>query len=136
MIALAAGFGCGHGCPWQQLRELLLRSLDENGLQVDQLQAIASVEHKRKEAGLHRLAEALGLALYFFDAPHLSRYTAQLTHVSPLAQAITGSAGVAESSALALAEQLGSAPAQLIVPRRAIARATVAIARVPVKLPR
>lgn len=125
-----AGLGCRRGCAVSQLLELLLQSLHEHGLQPGDLAALASSTHKHDEAGLRQLAEQLQLPLLWLSAEQLAGYHNSLSQHSPLSLQITGSAGVAEASALAQAEALSGARAELLCAKRSNANATCAIAMV------
>lgn len=112
----------------QQLLELLLQALDQHHLHIGDLSALASSSHKQDEPGLQQLAAHLQLPLLFASAEQLSAYAERLTQHSPLSLRITGSAGVAQASALALAERLSARRAELIGQRLNNTYATCAIA--------
>lgn len=101
--------GCRQGCSTDELYGLLIHSLAQHELTVDNLAGLASIDHKRDEAGLHGLAERLGLALTCFTPKQLAPYQATAAG-NALSLAVTGSPAVAEPSALALAARLGAAP--------------------------
>ncbi|MDH0624687.1 cobalamin biosynthesis protein [Pseudomonas chengduensis] len=111
-IKVVAGLGCRRGCSQDELLDLLIHSLVQHELTVDNLAGLASIAHKRDEAGLHGLAEHLALELVFFAPEQLSAYLAK-TGGNPLSQATTGSPAVAEPCALALAANMGIAPRRL-----------------------
>jgi len=111
-----------------QLLDLLQHALDQHQLKISDLSALASSGHKQDEPGLLQLAAHLRLPLLFASAEQLSPYTERLTQRSPLSLRITGSAGVAQASALALAEQLSAGRAELLGERLNNANATCAIA--------
>ncbi|WAJ37620.1 cobalamin biosynthesis protein [Pseudomonas sp. GOM7] len=125
-IQVVAGLGCRRGCSLDELLDLLIHSLARHGLTADNLAGLASIAHKRDEAGLHALAEHLGLELSFFSPEQLSAYLAK-TGGNPLSQATTGSPAVAEPCALALAARMGISPCQLGEKTRS-ASATCALA--------
>lgn len=112
----------------QPLFDLLQQALDQHQLKITDLSALASSNHKQDEPGLQQLAMHLQLPLVFASAELLGLYTERLTLHSPLSLRITGSAGVAQASALALAEQLSARRAELIGERLNNANATCAIA--------
>lgn len=113
----------------EELLDLLKITLRQCGLQLGDLSALASSASKQYEPGLLRLAEHLQLPLAFLSAEHLARYHERLTETSEASLRATGSAGVAEASALAQAEVLSGRPARLLVSKRKSARATLALAR-------
>lgn len=127
---LVVGLGCQRGCPVSTLRALLDQALQAHQIELHQISALASIDVKRDEPGLTALAEQLGLELTFFSSEQLAGYEPQLSHRSDIAFERTGCYGVAESAALALAEQLGQAPAKLVISRQKYAQATLALAGV------
>ncbi|HLD67071.1 MAG TPA: cobalamin biosynthesis protein [Pseudomonas sp.] len=122
------GLGCRRGCSEQALRDLLEQTLQAHGVPLHVLDALASIEAKRDEAGLLALAHSLGLPLVFFSAEQLARFDSSLTRRSAIALRETGCAGVAEASALAQAQVLGSGPATLLIDKHSSAEASLALA--------
>lgn len=125
---LVVGLGCQRGCPASALRALLEQTLLTHGIALDNVRALASIDLKRDEPGLLELAEQLALPLTCFPAEQLAGYQTQLSQRSRIAFEHTGCHGVAESAALALAEQLGDSPAKLLITRQKSAQATLALA--------
>ena len=125
---LVVGLGCQRGCPVSTLRALLDQALQAYQIGLHQIMALASIDLKREEAGLIELAEQLALPLTYFSSEQLAGYQPQLSHRSDIAFERTGCYGVAESAALALAEQLHQAPAKLLICRQKYAQATLALA--------
>ncbi len=125
-IQVVAGLGCRRGCDLDELLDLLIHSLRQHGLTVDNLVGLASITHKHDEAALHGLAEYLSLELVFFAPEQLSIYQA-MTVGSALTQTATGSPAVAEPCALALAARMGASPGLLGEKNRS-ANATCALA--------
>lgn len=125
---LVVGLGCQRGCPVSTLRALLDQALQAHQIELHQIKALASLDLKRDEPALVELSEQLGLQITFFSSEQLIAYQPQLSHQSQIAFERTGCYGVAESSALALAEQLSNAPAKLLIPRQKYAQATLALA--------
>lgn len=129
---LVAGVGCNRGCSLEPLLALLDQTLARHGLQRGDLRALASIELKRDETGLHRLAEALGLPIHFYPAAILNEYGDRLSQKSELVFRETGCYGVAEAAALAHAERLvrHDFRAELIIPKQKNTDATLAVARI------
>ncbi|TFB44494.1 cobalamin biosynthesis protein [Pseudomonas sp. F01002] len=125
---LVVGLGCQRGCPASTLRALLDQALQAHKIALHQIKALASIDLKREEPGLIELAEQLALPLQYFSCEQLAVYQTQLSHRSDIAFERTGCYGVAESAALALAEQLAQAPAKLLISRQKYAQATLALA--------
>ncbi|MDN6871592.1 cobalamin biosynthesis protein [Pseudomonas citronellolis] len=130
-MILVAGLGCRRGCGADELLALLRACLREAGLEEAALNALASSEAKALEGGLRDLSRQLRLPLELLDAQRLAPYEERLTSTSERARQVTGSAGVAEAAALALAEALAEGPARLVVPKRRSANATCALAMAP-----
>ncbi|WP_332763178.1 cobalamin biosynthesis protein [Pseudomonas koreensis] len=125
---LVVGLGCQRGCPSSTLRALLDQALQANGIELKSIKALASIDLKRDEPGLQELAAQLALPLLYFSSEELAGYQSMLSHQSQIAYERTGCYGVAESAALALAEQLLQAPAKLLISRQKYAQATLALA--------
>ena len=125
---LVVGLGCQRGCPVSTLRALLDQALQAHQIGLQQITALASIDLKRDEPGLIELAAQLELPLTYFSSEELAGYQPQLSHRSEIAFERTGCYGVAESAALALAEQLAQAPAKLLISRQKYAQATLALA--------
>ena len=125
---LVVGLGCQRGCELQALLDLLDAALTEGGIERHRITALASIDRKQDEPGLLALAQILNLPLQCFSAAQLAVYEGRLSHRSAVAFAHTGCYGIAESAALALAEQLSGAPARLLILRKKSARATLALA--------
>ena len=127
-MILVVGLGCQRGCEVHSLLALLDSALAEAGIDRSRVTALASIERKHDEPGLLALAQRLNLPLQCFSAEQLAGYEHRLSHRSTLAFAHTGCYGVAESAALALAEQLSDSPARLLITRQKSAQATFALA--------
>lgn len=125
---LAIGLGCHSDCPAGVLLELIEASLAQHDLNLAAVSGLASIDNRRQTQGLLQLAERLQLPLVFFSAEQLRAFEPQLTHRSALTFAHTGCYGVAESAALALASQMGPAPARLLIEYRKTRQATFALA--------
>jgi cobalt-precorrin 5A hydrolase len=125
---LVVGLGCQRGCPASTLRALLDQALQAHQIDLEAVQALASIDLKRDEPGLQELAAQLALPLLYFSSAELAVYQPRLSHHSQIAYERTGCYGVAESAALALAEQLMQAPAKLLISRQKFAQATLALA--------
>jgi len=125
---LVVGLGCQRGCPAATLQALLDQALQAHHIDLQAIQALASIDLKREEPGLLELAAQLALPLTFFSSAQLAAYEPQLSHRSEIAFERTGCYGVAESAALALAEYLTQSPAKLLISRQKYAQATFALA--------
>ena len=128
MPTLVVGLGCQRGCPASTLRALLDQALQAHHIGFHEITALASIDLKRDEPGLIELAEQLALPVMYFSSEQLAGFHPRLSHHSQIAFERTGCYGVAESAALALAEQLAQAPAKLLISRQKFAQATLALA--------
>lgn len=126
-----AGLGCRKGCSRVELEQLLRRTLQEHRLPLEALSYLASSEHKASETGLGELAEHLQLPVVWLSADQLAPYDGLLSGGSLLSKQLTGSAGVAEASALAQAERVTGQKAQLLGTKLRSANATCALAVAP-----
>jgi cobalt-precorrin 5A hydrolase/precorrin-3B C17-methyltransferase len=117
--SLVAGIGASTGAPAAAVSELLEAALDGAGLARPSVAEVATLDRKTTEPAL----EALGLPLRGFTSEAL-RAVPVPTPSAVVADAV-GTPSVAEAAAL-LAAGTG---AELVVPKRANAVATVAIAR-------
>ncbi|MBC3302653.1 cobalamin biosynthesis protein [Pseudomonas sp. SWRI18] len=127
-MTLVVGLGCQRGCDVHALLALFDGALAEGGIERQQVTALASIDRRQDEPGLIALARLLKLPLRCFSAEQLAFYKDRLSHKSDVAFAHTGCYGVAESAALALAEDLSNAPAYLRITRKKAAQATFALA--------
>ncbi|PRA33022.1 cobalamin biosynthesis protein [Pseudomonas poae] len=127
-MTLVVGLGCQRGCDAHTLLSLIDAALAEGGIERDRITALASIDLKKDEPGMLALAETLGLPLRCFSAEQLSVYADRLSHKSEMAFTHTGCHGIAESAALALAEQLTGSEARLLITRQKTAQATFALA--------
>lgn len=125
---LVIGLGCRQGCSVEDLKALIEQSLDQAAIEVGSVCALASIDIKAREPGLIRLATQLNKPFEVFSARQLADYKPRLSHHSSLAFEHTGCWGIAESTALALAEQLSGHPATLLITRQSSPNATFALA--------
>ena len=125
---LVVGLGCQRGCPASTLRALLEQTLQAHGIALQQVRGLASIDLKQDEPGLLELAGQLALPLTCFSAERMAGYQARLSHLSDIAYERTGCYGIAESAALALADQWGTAPATLLITRQRGPKSTLALA--------
>jgi cobalt-precorrin 5A hydrolase / cobalt-factor III methyltransferase / precorrin-3B C17-methyltransferase len=124
---LALGVGCEKGCPADEIEALALSALAGEGLAPAAVAAVASIDNKLSEPGIHALAGALGVPARFFSAARLLEETPRLSERSPAAFAATQCWGVAEGAALAACGEDGV----LVSAKRKSRRATCAVARAP-----
>jgi cobalt-precorrin 5A hydrolase / cobalt-factor III methyltransferase / precorrin-3B C17-methyltransferase len=128
--SLVVGVGASRGVTAQEVLGLVRDVLDEAGLSPRAVAALASVDAKADEPGLHAAAGQLGVPLHTYPAEALA--AVEVPHPSPAPQAAVGTPSVAEAAAL-----LATGAADLLVPKtRSVppregraASATAAVAR-------
>jgi cobalt-precorrin 5A hydrolase len=119
---VTVGMGCRKGIDPAAAESLLHQVLKENRLSVKSIEALCTIDIKKEEAALHRLAEGLGVPLRVFSAAELSQLTDEFT-ASAFVSQITGVDNVCERAAV-----LGSR-GSLISGKKALNGVTVALAQ-------
>jgi cobalt-precorrin 5A hydrolase / cobalt-factor III methyltransferase / precorrin-3B C17-methyltransferase len=118
--SLVAGVGASRGVSAAEVLGLLDDTLAGAGLSAASVTALATVDAKAAEPGLVAAAQQRGWPLLTYPASQLAAIT--VPNPGQAALAAVGTPSVAEAAALASA-------AELVVPKRKSAMATVAIAR-------
>lgn len=118
---LALGVGCRKDVPADVVESFLLQQLQMHGLQLAEVDGLASVELKRHESGLRLAAARLGLPMTFYPAELLA--TVPVPHPSTRVLAAVGCPGVAEAAALLLANA-----SSLLIPKQKGPGLTLAVA--------
>lgn len=122
--SLVLGVGSSSGADPRGIRELVEVALASEGLCIDSVGLVATVDLKAGEPGIVALAESLGVGLRTFPAEALAGV--DVPHPSAVVAEAVGTPSVAEAAALAAA---GPAGGSLVVGKRRSAEATVAVAR-------
>lgn len=122
--SLVVGMGCNRGTPVEVIRALLDETLAANGLAVESVAAITTVDLKAGEIGFLKLTKQLGVPLVDFTARVLAEQ--DVPTPSALVEGHVGTPSVAEASVLARG-------AELIVPKQRNSDATCAIGRIPAR---
>ncbi|WFB10183.1 cobalamin biosynthesis protein [Streptomyces sp. LX-29] len=117
------GIGARRGVPVSEVLELIRRVLAESGRCPSAVTALATVAAKAAEPGLVGAASVLGVPVRVYEAAALAA-VAVPGPASAAALAAVGTPSVAEAAALLAAGD----GAQLLVPKRASASATCAVA--------
>ncbi len=121
---LVAGIGCNRDTEKDEIKGLLIDTLDQHDLSLRSLALIASVDVKHDERGLLELAKELKVPLRFFSRDDLAGVETIQTP-SETVEKHMGVKSVCEAAAI-----LGAEKGSLIVPKRKTANATVAVARI------
>ena len=122
--SLAVGVGASRGVPAAEVLDLVGAALDEAGLAAPSVWTLASVDAKAAETGIVEAARAMDRPLVTYPASTLA--AVDVPNPSQVVRAAVATPSVAEAAALTAA---GGETAELVVPKRASARATVAVAR-------
>lgn len=100
------GMGCERNCPEEELEGLLMDCLEQEGLSIEQISSLSSIDIKADEVGLISLATKLGLPYVTWDKTQLSSVESKLSTRSEYVFKTVGVYGVAESAALYSAQQM------------------------------
>jgi cobalt-precorrin 5A hydrolase len=114
------GIGTRRGITKEEVIEAVKQALDECGLSLEEVTALASAKLKENERGLLEAGEMLGIRVNFLPDDMLNSYNPP----SSSQASRFGLKGVAEPAALALSEEK-----QLICRKKVYGRVTIAIAR-------
>ncbi|NRB38453.1 MAG: cobalamin biosynthesis protein [Pseudomonadales bacterium] len=123
------GMGCERNCPEQELNALLMKCLAEQGLELNQISSVNSIDIKADEVGLIELGKSLDLRYQTFDKNALATVEHLLSTKSDYIFKTVGVYGVAESAALLAAQEVTGEVAELVFNKQKTAKATCAIAR-------
>ena len=114
------GIGTRRGITKEEVIEAVKQALDECGLNLEEVTALASAKLKENELGLLEAGEMLGIPVDFLPDELINSYNPP----SSSQASRFGLKGVAEPAALALSEEK-----QLICRKKVYGRVTIAIAR-------
>ncbi len=118
---LVAGVGCRRGAPAPDIVAAVARACAARGAALKSLTALASIEAKRDEPGLHEAARELGAELLFYPAGRLAGVG--VPNPSALVHKHMGVHSVCEAAAL-----LAAGTDRLLAPKARTANTTVALA--------
>lgn len=119
--ALNVGVGCNRGTDESEILEAIETVFAGDGLSLNAIRCLASVEDKRDEPGLVALAKKTGWELRFFSRAELES-VADFVAPSPAARKALGIPAVAEPAAL-----LAAASQKLLIRKRKFTNVTVAV---------
>lgn len=123
------GMGCERNCPEVVLKKLLDECLHKAGLNIDDINAICSIDIKADEVGLIALANHLDKPYLTFNAQVLGEMEDRLSTKSDYILKTVGVYGVAESAALYQAQQVTNNSSELLLNKHKNKQATCSIAR-------
>jgi cobalt-precorrin 5A hydrolase/precorrin-3B C17-methyltransferase len=117
------GLGCARNANPAEMWEQVQAVLDEAGVAVGAVAAVASIDLKGDEPAMIEVAKRLGKPLRLFSAAELEAETTRLENPSEVVFAEVGCHGVSEGAALAMVGAEGS----LRIAKRKTANVTVAL---------
>ncbi|MCF6302426.1 MAG: precorrin-3B C(17)-methyltransferase [Devosiaceae bacterium] len=118
---LVVGVGCARFTTRDEIVHLIEKALEKAHLSPKSICALASIDIKSDEAGLHAAAACFGVPLRLFPAESLAAIADRVPNPSSVVEAETGTASVAEAAALLAGN--------LIVPKQKTDNATCAIGK-------
>lgn len=120
---LVLGIGCNRGATGEEIVELVHSTFRRLLLSTRSIRAIATIDAKHDEAGLHEAAETFGVPLIFFTAEELDAVETP-SPPSPHARRAVGARGVAEPAAMRASRE-----GELILSKIKSGNVTLAIAQ-------
>jgi cobalt-precorrin 5A hydrolase len=121
--SLVLGIGCDRGVSANEVEELVLSTLNQNGLSLKSVKSIATIDNRMKEKGINEFVEKYNLPVQYFTKDEINQIT-DVPNPSAMAMKYVGVIGVAEPSAI-----LGSGWGELVVPKVKSKMTTLAVAR-------
>lgn len=118
---LVAGVGCNRGTESREIVDLIQDTFQKEGLSLQSLKCLTTIEAKRGEQGLLEAARELGAPLIFFERSQVA--SIQTPHPSSVVKKHMGVDSVCEATAL-----LKSRGGRLLVPKTQSRNATLAVA--------
>ena len=101
---IAAGLGCRAGCTVEHVLAALAHSLEATGRCIEDVQALYTADFKATEPGLIQAAQRLDKSLVPLEIGVLKQHSQSALTTSPRVLARFGVPSVAETAALAVAE--------------------------------
>jgi cobalt-precorrin 5A hydrolase len=122
--SLDIGMGCDRGTPIEEIEGLIRTTLDENGLAMASVRALATLDQKSDEPAFLQLCYKYGWKMVTFKKDELQQVEGILTP-SAVVEKWVGTPSVSEAAALK-----SSGASTLLIPKVKARRATLAVARV------
>lgn len=97
--AFILGIGCRKGKTFTEIESRVLQELKENGISVDSLKAVATIDLKKEEQGLLEFCEKYRLPITFYSGEQLQHAPGNY-QASAFVQEITGTDNVCERAAV------------------------------------
>lgn len=96
---LAVGIGCRKGAAAETVADLFYRVMEESCLDIRAVGCLASIDLKKDEAGIRKLAESLGVPFVTYDSEELKKVPGTFS-ASAFVKDVTGVDNVCERSAV------------------------------------
>lgn len=124
--SLVVGIGCRRGTATETVRELLQQVFARQGWPLAAIEMLVSVEQKRDEEGLLKLARELQVPIYFYQPQELNQVLEAMPQLpkSLFVEEKIGVGAVCEPAAI-----LGSRMGKLLVQKQSYQGVTVAVAQ-------
>lgn len=119
---LTLGIGCRRDTSIDQIKNIVMKVLNENNISINAVKNVASIDLKKDEKGLIQFVEKYGLEFITYTSDELNALEGEFTE-STFVKSVTGVSNVCERAAV-----LGSNNGKLIINKRAENGVTVAIA--------
>jgi cobalt-precorrin 5A hydrolase len=120
---LVLGLGCHQGVPATEILRFIRDTFGKERLSLASLKALATIELKKEEPGLKEAAHRLGVEFIWFTKEELERV--EVPNPAPQLVRLVGVVSVSEAAALK------AGGVELILPKRKVSYATLAVARLP-----
>lgn len=122
--AVTLGIGCRKGIDGKKIEALVTETLEKYGIFKESVERIASIELKKEEQGILRLADSLGVPFEVYTAEELRQAECEDDFAeSDFVKSVTGIGNVCERAALR-----GAGAKRLLIPKTAREGVTLAAA--------
>lgn len=120
--SLVLGIGCKKGAKTEDICDAIVKTLQENNIDINAVEKITSIDFKNQECGLLETAKKYNLPIEFYSAEQLRQVAGEFTQ-SDFVKSITGVDNVCERSAC-----LGACSTNILVYKTVKNSVTIAIA--------
>ncbi|MDP2662560.1 MAG: cobalamin biosynthesis protein, partial [Dehalococcoidia bacterium] len=121
--SLVLGVGCNRGVTASEIEDAVLSVLNEYSLSMNSVKNLATIDIKSSEEGLLEFVRSYGLPIVYFTGAELNAVR-DIPNPSDAIYRTVGTRGVCEPAAM-----LSAKTDRLLMPKRKIGNATIAIAR-------
>ena len=118
---LILGIGCNRGTKEEEILNFIEKCFKEKGLSIFSIKALATIDIKKDEKGILKVARYLKVPVLFFSKDELN--SVEVPHPSCLTKQHVGAKSVCEAAAI-----LGTNMGKLILPKQKTKDITIAVA--------